>query len=98
MDSDTARAAALDDEAAMLEAFADDRYERAARWYRGGTRTFVESLDTADEYRKEAAAKRRQAAELRQRAQRQSRNETMPRAITLGFDPARFPNMVMKER
>ncbi|WP_156485759.1 hypothetical protein [Tsukamurella pseudospumae] len=49
MDSDTARAAALDDEAAMLESFADVRYERAARWYRGGTRTLVESLDTADE-------------------------------------------------
>lgn len=55
----------LEASAALLDAFADDRYHRAARWYRGGTRTFVDSLDTADQYRRDAAAKRQRAAELR---------------------------------
>lgn len=55
----------LDEQADLLEAQADARYERAARWYRGGSYTFVKSLDRADGYRKEAKELRAQAARLR---------------------------------
>ena len=58
----------LDKEAARLEAQADDHEDRSARWYGGGSYNFVLSMDTADQYRKEAAALRSRAATYRLKA------------------------------
>lgn len=55
----------LDEAADDLERMAADRYERSARWYGGGSSTFVRSVDTADKYMKEARAKRARAAQYR---------------------------------
>ncbi|MFT3661752.1 MAG: hypothetical protein QM809_10210 [Gordonia sp. (in: high G+C Gram-positive bacteria)] len=60
-----AEADLLDQRAALLEAQADDRYDRAARWYGGGSYAFVKSLDTADDYKKQARALREQAQTYR---------------------------------
>ncbi|GAB2636088.1 hypothetical protein GCM10027169_00280 [Gordonia jinhuaensis] len=63
----------LERQAARLEAQADSRYERSARWYGGGTYNFVSSVSTADEYRKEAQALRRRADAYRELARRRGR-------------------------
>lgn len=55
----------LEEAAEDLERMAADRYERSARWYGGGSSTFVRSVDTADKYMKEAKAKRAKAAQYR---------------------------------
>lgn len=60
-----AHAADLEDEAAMLERFAAERYDESARLYQGGSSTFVRSIDTADGYRKKARALRAEAKEYR---------------------------------
>lgn len=60
-----AEAADLDADAALLEQFADDRYEDGPRLYGGGSLLHMRSLDIADKQRKEAAALRRQAREWR---------------------------------
>lgn len=64
----TVEADLLDKEAARLEAQADDREDRSARWYGGGSYSFVLSMDTADQYRKEAAALRSRADVYRLKA------------------------------
>lgn len=43
-----AEADRLDREAALLERWAAERYDDSARLYRGGSSTFVMSIDTAD--------------------------------------------------
>ena len=49
---------------------AASREERSARWYGGGSYAFVDSIATADEYRKKAAAFREQARHYRELAAR----------------------------
>lgn len=63
-----AEAARLEREAALLERFAADRLAGSAALYRGGSSTFVRSLDVADGYRKEAAGLRERAAQFRRAA------------------------------
>ncbi|MBS4103093.1 hypothetical protein [Tsukamurella paurometabola] len=61
-----AEAARMDAEAGLLEGFADERYDDSARLYTGGSLSFMKSLDTADGYRKEAAALRAEARSYRE--------------------------------
>lgn len=61
-----AEARRLEEEAALLERFAADRYDDSARLYRGGSSTFVRSIDVADGYRREARAMRAEAANFRE--------------------------------
>lgn len=55
-------AAELEAEATRLQKLADDRYADSAVLYGGGSSTFVRSIDTADEYAREAKALRAEAA------------------------------------
>ncbi|GAA4753124.1 hypothetical protein [Gordonia alkaliphila] len=55
----------LDREAALLEKWAAERYDDSARLYRGGSSTFVMSIDTADGYMKEARQMRIDARDFR---------------------------------
>lgn len=64
-----AEARLLDKEADLLEAQADAREERAARWYGGGSYNYVLSLDTAAGYRKKARKLRVQAESYRSLAE-----------------------------
>ncbi len=58
----------LDREAALLEGFAQDRYDCAAREHGFGTLMFMRSLDTADAQRAEAARLRDLARQYRRAA------------------------------
>lgn len=60
-----AEADRLDREAALLERWAAERYDDSARLYRGGSSTFVMSIDTADGYVKEAKQMRIDARDFR---------------------------------
>lgn len=55
----------LERRAALREEQADEREARAARYYGGGSSSYLESLDIAEQYRAEARGLREQAARLR---------------------------------
>lgn len=81
-----AEADRLGREAALLEGFADARYDDSARLYTGGSSTFVLSLDTADGYRKEARELRGQACEFRKVAAFMAEQEKTPPGPARGDD------------
>ncbi|WOC14311.1 hypothetical protein [Gordonia sp. MP11Mi] len=60
-----ANARAFEAEAALIERFAKDDYESAARAYGGGSYAFVRAIDEADRYMREANLLREAAAEQR---------------------------------
>ncbi len=68
--SPATEAVLADRQAERYEAMAASREERSARWYGGGSYAFVDSIATADEYRKKAAAFREQARHYRELAAR----------------------------
>ncbi|UZF54051.1 hypothetical protein LH935_14895 [Gordonia polyisoprenivorans] len=83
----------FDDQADLLERFAGDRYADSAVRYRGGSSTFVRSIDTADGYRKEAAQLRAEAREYREVADHMAATEApaRPRNVAPGTSRARSP-------
>ncbi|WP_156528120.1 hypothetical protein [Gordonia sp. 852002-50395_SCH5434458] len=70
----------LDREAALLEGFARDRYDCAAREHGFGTLMFMRSIDTADAQRAEAARLRDLARQYR----RAARSHLRDRGILTG--------------